>query len=65
MRKEEVDALIETQTLSRKAILMKLRGNNKAKENKKKKKPSEDISYGNVNEDEYSTVDIKDEDDSI
>ncbi len=65
MRKEEVDALIETQTLSRKAILMKLRGNNKAKENKKKKKPSEDVSFGNVNEDEYSTVDIKDEDDSI
>lgn len=66
MRKEEVDALIETQTLSHKAVLMKLRGMNKTKSNKhKKEKNVDDVSVGNVNDDEYSTVEIKDEDDSI
>ena len=64
MRKEEVDALIETQTLSRKAILSKLRGNNKAKENKAKPK-NKGNNYTDFRSDEYSTVDIKDEDDSI
>ena len=65
MRKEEVDKLIETMTLSRKAILQKLKGNSKDK-HKPEKKPKEDSkSPRSVEDSEYSTVDIKDEDDSI
>ena len=66
MRKEEVDALIETQTLSHKAILMKLRGMTKSKDNKKANDDKMDeLSIGNINDDDYSTVEINDEDDSI
>ena len=71
MRKEEVDKLVETMTLSRKAILNKLKGNNKDKRkisDKDKKASNRKInkpSPRNVDDDEYSTVDILDEDDSI
>ena len=63
MRKEEVEALIATQTLSRQAILEKMRGNNrdrhKPKVDKKPKRDNAPI------DDDYRTVDIKEEDDSI
>ena len=66
MRKEEVDALVETMTLSRKAILAKMKGNNIAKKKKNKNVDSgDDYHSAYVNDDEYSTVNIKDEDDNI
>ena len=67
MRKEEVDALVETATLSRKAIIAKLSANNfkkKQEEAKKRKKDSENVPQ-NVKEDNYRTIEIDDEDDSI
>ena len=67
MRKEEVEALIQTTTLSRKAILAKLsvkkKNNNSSKKTNKKKK-EEDIPM-DVKEQDYSEVDIEEEDDSI
>ncbi len=64
MRKEEVEALIQTTTLSRKAILEKLKVKKKdAPKEKGKRNPEE--APARVNEHEYSEVDIKDEDDSI
>ena len=67
MRKEEVDALVQTATLSRKAILSKLAGGGqkKPKTTFGKKKKDENQVPKNVKDDEYTTVDIKDEDDSI
>jgi hypothetical protein len=66
MRKEEVDAIVETATVSRRAILERLKGNNQDKKNKKKRtsKAEEEKPY-NVEEDEYKSIDIEDEDDSI
>lgn len=67
MRKEEVEALIATTSLSRKAILAKLSPKKKATTKKtttKKKKADEDIPEV-VKEKEYSAVDIEEEDDSI
>ena len=68
MRKEEVEALIATTTLSRKAILAKLSPKKKATTTKKtttkKKKADEDIPEV-VKEKEYSAVEIDEEDDSI
>ena len=68
MRKEEVEALIATTTLSRKAILAKLSPKkNKTTTKKtttKKKKADEDIPEV-VKEKEYSAVEIDEEDDSI
>ena len=61
MRKEEVDALVETTSLSRKAILSRLTGNNKAKNKSTKKK--EDIAPRRVKDDEYTPIDTSDEDD--
>ena len=63
MRKEEVEALVETTTLSRKAVLKLLKGGNKNKKEKKNKKVDDTPEM--IKEDEYSTVDIKDEDDSL
>ena len=62
MRKEEVEALVQTTTLSRKAILEKLKVKKKTpnKEKKNDEQPS-----GRVADRDYSTVDIKDEDDSL
>ena len=68
MRKEEVDALVETATLSRQAILNKLRGLNKDKNKPKNPKPKndkKDKQIGIESDDEYKTYDIYDEDDSI
>ena len=64
MRKEEVEALIQTTTLSRKAILEKLKVKKKDNPDKKDKRKGEEAPI-RVNEHEYSEVDIKDEDDSI
>ena len=64
MRKEEVDALVQTQTLSRKAILEKLKNPNKGKKKTKEQK-QDDKAVNIVYDDEYSTVDIDDEDDSL
>ena len=64
MRKEEVEALMQTATLSRKAILSKLMGGNKDKKKappKPRKKNNSDLYEDN----EYGTVEITDEDDSI
>lgn len=58
MRKEEVEALIETQTLSRRAIINKLKGNNKVK-----KKHGDELPK-NV-KDDYNKIDINSEDDSL
>lgn len=63
MRKEEVEALIQTTSLSRRAILNRLSGNNKDKSKKDNKKNGSDLPH-NVKDDKYSTVDIKDEDDA-
>ena len=68
MRKEEVDALVHTATLSRQAILNKLRGANKDRANKKATKTNKKNkeSGTEINDDsEYKTYDIYDEDDSI
>ena len=68
MRKEEVDALVHTATLSRQAILNKLRGANKDRSAKKAAKTSKKTkeSGTEINDDsEYKTYDIYDEDDSI
>ena len=66
MRKEEVDALVETQNLSRKAIFMRLKGNNPDKKDGKDKKPKKKSENpGNVDEKEYKSIEINDEDDSI
>ena len=65
MRKEEVDALVHTTRLSRQAILKKLTPNlNKNKKDSRKKK-DEDPNSIQVKNDDYKTVDINDEDDSI
>ena len=65
MRKEEVDALVETASLSRQAILNKLRGANKDRSRKKKEKEAKDIPTGIESDSDYKTIDIKEEDDSI
>ena len=67
MRKEEVEALIQTTTLSRKAILAKLsvkKKKNNSSKKKGKKNKEEDIPM-DVKEQDYSEVDIEEEDDSI
>lgn len=66
MRKEEVETLIATTSLSRKAILAKL--NPKKNANKAKKNNNslnDDVTPMRVDDMDYSEVDIKDEDDSI
>ena len=67
MRKEEVEALMETATLSRKAILAKMMGGNKDRSKPKPEKHKKERSDTSeiLNDDEYRTVDINDEDDSI
>ena len=65
MRKEEVEALVNTTKLSRQAILAKLKPNpNKAKR-KKKKDENDNNMPQSMKDQDYETVDIKDEDDSI
>lgn len=59
MRKEEVDALVHTTNLSRKAILTRLTGNNKAKKTKNKKES--EVTPRRVNDDEYNEIDVSDE----
>jgi len=61
MRKEEVDALVHTTSLSRKAILNKLSGNNKDKSVKPKKKTT-DVPR-RVKDEEYTPIDLKDDED--
>ncbi len=66
MRKEEVDSLIQTASLSRKAILAKLKMGNKSNVKPVKKKPTEpDKTSEMIKDDEYRTVDIEEEDDSL
>ena len=68
MRKEEVDALVHTASLSRQAILNKLRGMNKDRRKPKKpveKKADDDSGHLIDNGDDYKTYDIYDDDDSI
>lgn len=65
MRKEEVEALIQTTSLSRKAILEKLKVKKRAPKEKAKKTTQKEATPRNVKDADYSTVDIKDEDDSI
>ena len=68
MRKEEVEALVHTTKLSRQAILKKLTpniGKNKKEEPKPRTKKDSDTEVIQVKNDDYKTVDIKDEDDSI
>ena len=65
MRKEEVDALVETTNMSRKAVIEKLRGNNHDRKGRKTSKNNDnDVPY-NVKEEDYKSIDIEDEDDSI
>ena len=65
MRKEEVDALVETATLSRKAILNKLRMNKLPNKKDKSTGKTKDEDKNYMMDDDYRTVDIEDEDDSI
>ena len=68
MRKEEVDALVHTTRLSRQAILKKLTpnlGKKKQDGNEKRTKKDTDTESVQVKSEDYKTVDIKDEDDSI
>ena len=69
MRKEEVDALVQTASLSRQAILNRLRGANKDKSRDKSTKvdKKKDVSSGLPIESDadYKTYDIYDDDDSI
>ncbi len=60
MRKEEVDALVHTQTLNRQAILKKMTEGKKNRQpkNNKKSKPVPK----NVEDDDYNELDISDED---
>ena len=60
MRKEEVDALVQTQTLNRQAILKKMTEGKKNRQpkNNKKSKPVPK----NVEDDDYNELDISDED---
>ena len=65
MRKEEVDALVHTASLSRQAILNKLRGMNKDRRKPKKtveKKADDDSGHLIDNGDDYKTYDIYDDD---
>ena len=64
MRKEEVDALVNTTRLSRQAILAKLKPNPSKTRRKKKNNDAGDIPQP-LKDKDYETVDIKDEDDSI
>ncbi len=63
MRKEEVDALVHTASLSRKAILNKLKGSDKDKKPQKPKGNKKMKAPKNVEDEEYNTLDISDEDD--
>ena len=63
MRKEEVDALVHTQTLSRQALFKKLSGNNQNKAKKPSNKKKETKIPKNVRDDEYNTLDINDDED--
>ncbi len=65
MRKEEVDALVQTASLSRQAILNKLRGGNKDKSKHKKIKKKKESKIGIESDSDYKTIDISEEDDSI
>ena len=71
MRKEEVDALVHTASLSRKAILARMTGRKLTGDKEKKDAPKkrttkkEDTAPINVKAVDYSEVDIKEEDDSI
>lgn len=65
MRKEEVDALVQTTSLSRKAILAKLTPKKKTTNSKKTNNSKKNETPVDVQDSEYSTVDINEEDDSI
>ena len=69
MRKEEVDALVHTASLSRQAILNKLRGGNKDKSASKVKKAKKTKGNKGVeisSDSDYKTYDLtEDEDDKI
>ena len=60
MRKEEVDALVHTAALSRKAIFEKMSQGNKKKTPSNKKNKEENVPKS-VEEEEYNEIDIKDE----
>ena len=62
MRKEEVDAIIHTQTLNRQAILKKLTEGRKDKPTKNKKNGKNKPLPKNVEDDDYNELDISDED---
>ena len=61
MRKEEVDALVQTTTMSRKALFNKLKGGEQNKPPKNNKKDEKKVPK-NVADDDYNTLDINDED---
>ena len=65
MRKEEVEALVNTTKLSRQAILAKLKPNPDKAKKKKKKTGNDSNMPQSMKDQDYETVDIKDEDDSI
>ena len=65
MRKEEVEALVNTTKLSRQAILAKLKPNSDKAKKKKKKNEKDSNMPQSLKDQDYETVDIKDEDDSI
>ncbi len=61
MRKEEVDAIIHTQTLNRQAILKKLTEGRKEKSSKDKKPGKNKPLPKNVEDDDYNELDISDD----
>ena len=64
MRKEEVESIVETQRLSRQAVMEKLFPDAKTRLEQKKKKNKKQISSpGAVQADNYSNVEIKEEED--
>lgn len=63
MRKEEVDAIIHTQTLNRQAILKKLTEGRKIRPSKNKKNNKNKPLPKNVEDDDYNELDINDDED--
>ena len=61
MRKEEVDAIVHTQTLNRQAILKKLTEGTKPKQTRNTKSNKNKPLPKNVEDDEYNTLDINDD----
>ncbi len=61
MRKEEVDALVQTTTMNRKALFSKLNEGKKKNKSSSPKKKNKQAPM-NVTNDDYNTLDISDED---